>query len=158
MAPKKVPTKIKVLNHNARVAGVQAVYCIELYGFEDASKAVSTLLQSRENLLESQEEKHEVNIEYVVAIAKGVSQNLEAIDKIISENLSESWRLERLAAVVRAILRAAIYELFYYKKVNESIIVSEYLNIARELNHEGEVGFLHSMLDKAIKSMQGSTK
>jgi len=44
-------------------------------------------------------------------IVMGVMDRMADLDSMISSTLSEDWRLERMESVVRAILRAAVFEL-----------------------------------------------
>ncbi len=50
--------------------------------------------------------------EYVVESVEGVISSLHKVDEIIINNLV-NWRINRLSYVDRAIIRFAVYELYY---------------------------------------------
>lgn len=85
---------------------------------------------------------------YVTESIDGVIEHLEKIDDIISNNLL-NWKINRLTFVDRAIIRFAVYEL-YYTDTPYEIIINEALNITRKYSDEGDnkmVGFTNKVLD-----------
>lgn len=85
---------------------------------------------------------------YVDESVKGVFDNVVKIDEIIENNLV-NWRLSRLTFVDRAIIRFAVYEL-YYTSTPFEIVINEALNITRKFSDEGDgkmVGFTNKVLD-----------
>ena len=55
--------------------------------------------------------------EFALECAKGVEDNLEEIDKIISSHLSAKWKLNRISKVSLSILRLAVYEMKYVEDI-----------------------------------------
>jgi N utilization substance protein B len=85
---------------------------------------------------------------YVDESVIGVFDNVEKIDEIIENNLV-NWKLSRLTYVDRAIIRFAVYEL-YYTSTPFEIVINEALNITRKFSDEGDgkmVGFTNKVLD-----------
>ena len=85
---------------------------------------------------------------YLDESVKGVFDNVEKIDEIIENNLV-NWKLSRLTYVDRAIIRFAVYEL-YYTSTPFEIVINEALNITRKFSDEGDgkmVGFTNKVLD-----------
>ena len=86
--------------------------------------------------------------EYVNEAIEGVLSNLHKIDEIIINNLL-NWRINRLSFVDRAIIRFAVYELYYTDTAFE-IVINEALNLTRKYSDEGDskqVGFTNKVLD-----------
>ncbi len=86
--------------------------------------------------------------EYIVESIEGVLSNLHKIDEIIINNLV-NWRINRLSFVDRAIIRFAVYELYYTDTAHE-IAINEALNLTRKYTDEGDskmVGFTNKVLD-----------
>lgn len=85
---------------------------------------------------------------FIEETLEGISIHLDKIDEIISNNLV-NWKINRLAYVDRAIMRCAVYEM-YYSNTPTEIIINEALNITRKYSDEGDnkmVGFVNKVLD-----------
>ncbi len=86
--------------------------------------------------------------EYITESIEGVLSNLHKIDEIIINNLV-NWKINRLSFVDRAIIRFAVYELYYTDTAFE-IVINEALNLTRKYSDEGDskmVGFTNKVLD-----------
>ncbi len=83
---------------------------------------------------------------------EGAIAHAEASDKVI-EKLAENWKLERLAAVDRSILRLAIYEL-KFGTAPPKVVMDEALELAKKFSSADAPGFLNGILDAAYKSME----
>ena len=87
-------------------------------------------------------------IKYIQESISGVMENRDKIDEIITLNLT-NWKLQRLTFIDRAIIRFAVYELYYTNTPHE-IIINEALNLTRKYSDEGNnkmVGFTNKVLD-----------
>ncbi|GEP62563.1 MULTISPECIES: transcription antitermination factor NusB [Clostridium] len=89
----------------------------------------------------------EIDLTYVKQVLIGVSNNKEAIDKVIQENL-HNWKIERISKVNLSILRIATYELLYDKEVPRGVAINEALEITRRYSDEKSVSFINGVLDK----------
>ena len=93
--------------------------------------------------------------EFIDQSIKGVHENLEKIDEIISQNL-KNWKISRLTYIDRAIIRFATYELYYLETPHE-IIINEALNLTKKFSDEGDnkmVGFTNKVLDNIKKYLK----
>src|ERR1700733_280606 len=77
------------------------------------------------------------------------------IDKLIEQH-AEHWRMERMAAVDRNILRAAVAELLAYPDTHRAVVINEALEIARKFSSPESVQFINGVLDSVGKEMQKS--
>ena len=85
---------------------------------------------------------------YINNSVNGVLEHIMKIDQIIVNNLV-NWKINRLSYVDRAIIRFAVYEL-YYTKTPYEIVINEALNLTRKYSDEGDskmVGFTNKVLD-----------
>jgi N utilization substance protein B len=73
-------------------------------------------------------------------------ENLEKIDDLIGAN-SRHWRLERMPAVDRNLLRMAVGEMLGFKGTPFPIVINEALEIARRYAAPESINFLNGMLD-----------
>jgi transcription antitermination protein NusB len=78
--------------------------------------------------------------------------NLEQIDQLIAQN-SKHWRLERMPAVDRNLLRMAIGEMLGFKSTPFPIVINEALEIARRYAAPESINFLNGMLDSIARSL-----
>lgn len=83
---------------------------------------------------------------------EGAVSQAEASDQVV-ERLSQNWRLERLAAIDRSILRLAIYEL-RSGATPHKVVIDEALELAKKFSTAEAPAFLNGILDAALKSFQ----
>ena len=83
---------------------------------------------------------------------EGVAKQAAALDELISKR-AENWRLERLAAIDRAILRMAIYEM-RETDTPPKVILNEAVELAKKFSSEEAGAFVNGILDAVHKSLQ----
>ena len=89
--------------------------------------------------------------DYAKELVLGVLDAKDDIDRIIDE-ASTSWRLERMPAVDRAVLRLAVWELLYNPEVPPGVCISEAVELVSELSTEASGGFVHGVLAAISKN------
>jgi transcription antitermination protein NusB len=82
-----------------------------------------------------------------VAVERG-----ESIDKMI-EAQTPNWRMERMAAVDRNVLRAAVAEFVGFPKTPAPIVINEAIEIARKFSSPEAVNFINGVLDSVAKNL-----
>ncbi len=75
------------------------------------------------------------------------------IDGLI-ERHAEHWRMERMAAVDRNLLRAAVAELLAYPETPRAVVINEALEIARKFSSPESVHFVNGVLDSIGKELE----
>jgi len=88
---------------------------------------------------------------YSVELAEGVAANMESIDRLISDH-STGWSLERMPTVDRAILRVATFELVYGDSVPDPVVVSQAIELAKDLSTDDSGAFVHGVLGAISRS------
>jgi len=83
---------------------------------------------------------------------EGAVSRIAELDHLVRER-AEHWRLERLAAVDRGILRLALYELLYHPEIPPLAVINEALEIARRFSGEDSVEFVNGVLDGIRKTL-----
>lgn len=83
---------------------------------------------------------------------EGAITDADSSDRLV-EKLSENWRLDRLAAVDRNILRLAIYEL-RSGTAPPKVVIDEAIELAKKFSSVESPGFLNGVLDAAYKNLQ----
>lgn len=91
---------------------------------------------------------------YAVELLRGVTENLERIDALITESATH-WRLARIAATDRNLLRVAVFEMLEMGDVPAQVAINEAVEIAKRFAGEESPKFINGVLD-AIKSSIGT--
>ncbi len=86
-------------------------------------------------------------LEYARALTSGVTREMGEIDRLISRQ-AQNWRLARIAAVDRNILRVAVFELLHCPDVPASAVINEAIEIAKKYSTEESGRFVNGILDK----------
>jgi len=76
----------------------------------------------------------------------------EQIDALISEH-SAHWRIERMPAVDRNLLRMAVAELLGFKSTPFPIVINEALEIGRRYSAPESINFLNGVLDSIARNL-----
>jgi N utilization substance protein B len=90
--------------------------------------------------------------EFADELFEGSVAKAGEIDDLV-EKLAKNWRLERLAAVDRSILRLAIYEL-RSGTAPPKVVIVEALELAKKFSSAEAPAFLNGILDAAFKSLK----
>ena len=131
----------------ARLAAVQALYQMELNG----SGAEETVFEFTEHRFGREAETGtagEIDVEFFGALVRGVPEHQDEIDAGITKVLSAEWRLSRIDSILRAILRAAAFELIAMKDVPAKVVIDEYLDVSHAFFSGDEPSFVNAALDR----------
>lgn len=139
----------------ARVAAVEAIYSHEVNndGKEPLVLALD-MLSIRESEAYKEGDDVTPDPEFLKELIIGVSEHQEVIDQKITPHLQQSWSMERIGAVMRALLRVGVFELMQYDKLPFKAIINEYVNIAHRFCTEKEVSFVNGILDKIAREVR----
>jgi N utilization substance protein B len=83
---------------------------------------------------------------------QGTVSRINQVDQMVREH-AENWRLDRMAAVDRSILRLAVYELLHCPTTPPPVVINEALEIARRFSGQDSVQFVNGILDSIRKSL-----
>ena len=81
-----------------------------------------------------------------------VEDRQEEIDALIVAH-AKHWRLERMPAVDRNLLRMAVAELLGFKSTPFPIVINEALEIGRRFSGPESINFLNGVLDSIARSL-----
>ncbi len=79
----------------------------------------------------------------------------EEIDALI-ERHAEHWRMDRMAAVDRNVLRNAVAEFLAYPRTPKPVVINEALEIARTFSSPESVQFINGVLDSIARELDGA--
>ena len=89
--------------------------------------------------------------EFANQLFEGASAEVSKLDELISAH-ARNWKLERFAAIDRAILRLAIYEL-RGGETPPKVVLNEAIELAKKFSSEEAAPFINGILDAIRKSM-----
>ena len=72
---------------------------------------------------------------------------------VLIEKHTQHWRMDRMAAVDRNILREAVAEFLGYPETPKAVIINEALEIARKFSTPESVQFINGVLDSVGKEL-----
>ena len=90
--------------------------------------------------------------DFARALAEGAIRRSQEIDALIGSQ-SESWRLSRMAAVDRNILRLAVYE-FLETDTDKRVVINEALEITKRFSAPEAVAFVNGVLDAVVANLE----
>jgi N utilization substance protein B len=87
------------------------------------------------------------------SLFEGAANEIAGLDELITKNMDEAkWRIERLAAIDRAILRLGIYELRKGETPHQ-VVINESVQLAKRYSSEEASAFVNGILDAVQKSL-----
>ena len=87
---------------------------------------------------------------YAQALVRGTVDNQERIDGLI-RGQADNWRLERMPAVDRNILRLAVYEMLHERETPKLVVLDEAIELAKKFGSEQSGRFVNGLLDGLLK-------
>lgn len=81
----------------------------------------------------------------------------EEVDALIQKH-AQHWRMERMAAVDRNVLRAAVAEMLAHRDTPKPVVINEALEIARKFSAPESVQFINGVLDSVGKELSAEVQ
>jgi transcription antitermination protein NusB len=119
---------------------------------EDVDQAIHHYYESLHSA-ESESEARLKTDRFMEELVRGTVAKVAAIDEMITAK-AEHWRIERMPAVDRNILRLAVFEM-QQAAVPGAVIIDEALELARQFSGDESIPFLNGVLD-AIRRQAGT--
>ncbi len=85
-----------------------------------------------------------------IDLFRGVDEKREELDEIIKKYL-KNWTIDRISKVSLAVLRIAVYEIFYVEDISDEIAISEAVKIAQTYTLKDDVNFINGVLASVVK-------
>ena len=144
---------LAVRRSGARLAAVQALYQMEQTE-QSTRSVIADFMEDRLGLNDEGEPIEEADPDIFKSIVNGVVERQEAIDAAIMKRLASGWKIERLDATSRAILRAGVYELIAEISLPSQIILDEYVSLAHAFFEGAEPKFINGLLDAVSRDVR----
>jgi N utilization substance protein B len=88
--------------------------------------------------------------EFTEELIAGVMAHQSCIDSLISR-VAENWRLDRMAAIDRNILRLGAYEMMFCPDVPPKVAINEALELAKRYSTAQSSRFVNGILDRMLQ-------
>jgi N utilization substance protein B len=137
----------------ARLAAVQALYQMEV----SSAGAEAVIREFSEHRFDRDLEDMTLagaDEAFFADLVRGVVAHLGEVDKAVVRRLAQNWKLERIDATVRAILRAGAYELTHRADVPTEVVIDEYVELAKSFFEGPEPGFVNGALDGVAQDVR----
>jgi transcription antitermination protein NusB len=138
----------------ARLGAVQALYQMEVSGASTADVIADFVAGKLPRETEATYTESEGDLELFKVLIEKAVERQATLDRAIARHLSKGWRLDRLDAVARAILRAAAAELEQQRHTPTAVVIDEYVEIAKSFFEGPEPGFINAALDAAARDLR----
>jgi transcription antitermination protein NusB len=135
----------------ARLAAVQALYQMEIAN-QSAPAVIADFNNDRLGLGPDGEPFGEPDSALFVAIIEGVVRQQSGIDSALTQVLAAGWKLERIDAIARAILRAGCYEIQDRLEIPAAGLIEAYVELAHQFLDEPAPGFIKGALDSVART------
>ncbi len=128
--------------HRSRQRALQVLFL-----WDQRKQTIEDAISSFYETLGSDEEQPDPTApdEFMEVLVRGASEQASDLDRRITQK-SEHWRLERMPAVDRNILRLAVYEMSELK-TPAPVVIDEALELARQFSGDESVSFINGVLD-----------
>jgi N utilization substance protein B len=139
----------------ARLGAVQALYQMDLAG-TDVGETLAQFSSrvAGDNFDDGQ--CGEADYKFLTLIVDGTVREQAVIDPAVDAILDKAWPIHRLDSTVRAILRAAAFEIMFLANVPTRVAISEYLDVAGAFFGEEEPRFINGVLNTLARERRPS--
>jgi N utilization substance protein B len=134
----------------ARLAAVQALYQMEV----GRQTLEDTLAQFNAHHLGREIEGEQylpADADFFRQIVKGVVKHQTELDPAIDGALTAEWPVTRIDATLRAILRAAAWEVLRRRDIPARVVISEYIDVAKAFYDDDASKLVNGVLDRLAK-------
>lgn len=129
----------------ARKRALDALYAADISKLDPAVLLSETLSQV------SDRQNQQAIFDYAETLVNGYLSNSQNIDAQL-QGLSDGWKLERMPALDRAILRIGAWEILFNDEVPAEVAISEAVALAGEYSTDDSPKFVNGVLARLAKS------
>lgn len=138
-----------------RENAMRVLYQIFLYKKNKIDYTTDGVIEEYMNNIPLEDHKT-INIEFLKELVEGVLNNIEDIDKNIS-NYLENWTIDRLGLTDQAIIRISVYELLYTDTPN-LVCINEAIELSKKYSDEKVSKMINGVLDKIYHEVEDKSE
>lgn len=118
------------------------VFCGDFHSAEELPQQVQRYF---EELTEATEEEHS----YIESKVDSIRSRIPELDRRIDE-VAQGWKTQRMGKAELAILRLAVYEMFFDEDVPVKVAINEAVELARKYGGDDSPSFVNGILAKLV--------
>lgn len=88
---------------------------------------------------------------YIKSTVLGILEKEDELLDIISNNLAEGWRLDRISKVAKSILLLAVYEIKYAEDVPAPVAINEAVELSKKFDEPDTASFVNGVLAGVVR-------
>jgi len=134
----------RVPRRASRQLALQVLYAVDLAEAGDADEVFASVAQNFELPAGARAFARE--------LVRGVIARRDALDELLARH-SEHWRVSRMAAVDRNVLRIAVFELLE-THTPTSVVIDQAIELARRFGDDPSPGFVNGVLDAVARAVE----
>lgn len=147
---RKISTKSLSINSlfPTRILSIQVLYAFAI------CKKIKSINTIKKDLIKFHKTNFidiKLNHEIFNFIVDTTIKNYIYLDNIISMILTNSWHIGKIPLVILSIFRANCCECMFSNNRNHALSICEYLQIAKSLNYQDNIKFIHAVVDNIAK-------
>lgn len=96
-------------------------------------------------------------VDFAIALLRGIQSHQEGIDEALSKT-AQNWKLGRMAATDRAILRLATFEILFFEQTPGPVAINEAIELAKRYGTNNSSQFVNGILDRLHKNSESFAK
>lgn len=118
---------------------------LSVFNDEEERKEQMELFYEGQEIVPAEKEKMYIEKKY-----SGVREHISEIDKMLNET-SEGWKTSRMGKVDLAILRLAVYEMFFDADVPVGVAINEAVELGKRFGTDDSSSFINGILGKLAR-------
>jgi N utilization substance protein B len=138
----------------AREAALQALYQIDLNPELTTAQALAHVFETFARIGELDVDEADLRL-FATRLVNGVIERRAKIDDALA-SASTHWRLDRMAAVDRNILRLGADEILFESEIPPSVTIDEAVEIAKRYGTGESPAFVNGVLQRVAADAKGS--
>lgn len=139
----------------ARLGAVQALYQMDL-AQTDLDDVIGEFLATRVGRKAEDRALKDADTPFFSDVLKGVVRRQREIDPLVDQQLAQGWRLTRIDSILRAVLRAGVFELLERTDVPARVVINEYIQVAHAFFSEDEPRVVNGVLDRLARRLRAA--
>ena len=130
----------------AREVALQALFQLDMTAGESADGESRALAAA----WETGRRPSELDEGYARTLVAGTREHLAEIDAALSA-VSKEWKVARMAAIDRNILRLAVYEMRFVPEMTPGIAINEAVELAKKFSSDESPRFVNGVLGSVVR-------
>lgn len=118
---------------------------LSVFNDEEERKEQMELFYEGQEIVPAEKEKMYIEKKY-----SGVREHISEIDRMLNET-SEGWKTSRMGKVDLAILRLAVYEMFFDEDVPVGVAINEAVELGKRFGTDDSSSFINGILGKLAR-------